>query len=114
MHFFLLVCSITGRKGPLHWGGEIRKKPEMRVSMISDMSLFFLLLFLRPIPFIDIETGCLEEKSKRDHFTQLVLACLVSCTFSFCSVKNLLCQNMTGKLDVVSLYWRFFEEKVLM
>ncbi|KAK2527352.1 Thoc2 [Columba guinea] len=25
---------------------------------------------------LDIETSCLEEKSKRDHFTQLVLACL--------------------------------------
>lgn len=30
--------------------------------------------------FVDIETGCLEEKNKRDHFTQLVLACLVSYT----------------------------------
>uniref|UniRef100_A0A8D0EM04 THO complex subunit 2 n=1 Tax=Strix occidentalis caurina TaxID=311401 RepID=A0A8D0EM04_STROC len=30
---------------------------------------------------LDIETSCLEEKSKRDHFTQLVLACLVSCTW---------------------------------
>uniref|UniRef100_A0A452R7M3 THO complex subunit 2 n=1 Tax=Ursus americanus TaxID=9643 RepID=A0A452R7M3_URSAM len=26
---------------------------------------------------LDIETNCLEEKSKRDYFTQLVLACLV-------------------------------------
>ncbi|XP_041901544.1 THO complex subunit 2-like [Corvus kubaryi] len=25
---------------------------------------------------LDIETSCLEEKNKRDHFTQLVLACL--------------------------------------
>lgn len=27
--------------------------------------------------FTDIETGALEEKNKRDHYTQLVGACLV-------------------------------------
>uniref|UniRef100_A0A2K6N0V8 THO complex subunit 2 n=1 Tax=Rhinopithecus bieti TaxID=61621 RepID=A0A2K6N0V8_RHIBE len=30
------------------------------------------------IHFLNIETNCLEEKSKRDYFTQLVLACLVN------------------------------------
>ncbi len=30
------------------------------------------------VDFADIETGSLEEKHKRDHFTQLVGACLVS------------------------------------
>lgn len=37
---------------------------------INQTYLFFII--------IDIETNCLEEKSKRDYFTQLVLACLVS------------------------------------
>lgn len=27
--------------------------------------------------FTDLETGALEEKNKRDHYTQLVGACLV-------------------------------------
>lgn len=36
--------------------------------------------FPTPSSFVDIETSCLEEKNKRDHFTQLVLACLVSYT----------------------------------
>ncbi|XP_004400245.1 PREDICTED: THO complex subunit 2 [Odobenus rosmarus divergens] len=33
--------------------------------------------------FFDIETNCLEEKSKRDYFTQLVLACLYLVSFFF-------------------------------
>uniref|UniRef100_A0A8C9T4T3 THO complex subunit 2 n=1 Tax=Scleropages formosus TaxID=113540 RepID=A0A8C9T4T3_SCLFO len=34
------------------------------------------LTFCHPLFCIDIETSCFEEKSKRDHFTQLVGACL--------------------------------------
>lgn len=32
--------------------------------------------------FTDLETSALEEKNKRDHYTQLVGACLVSITLS--------------------------------
>lgn len=54
-------------------------KPEQASSVLNDISEF-----REDIPFIladifcilDIETNCLEEKSKRDHFTQLILACL--------------------------------------
>lgn len=31
--------------------------------------------------FPDIETGAMEEKNKRDHYTQLVGACLVRVSF---------------------------------
>ncbi|XP_023686314.2 THO complex subunit 2 isoform X1 [Paramormyrops kingsleyae] len=41
---------------------------ELREDMSSILADVFCVL--------DIETGCLEEKSKRDHFTQLVGACL--------------------------------------
>lgn len=40
--------------------------------------LLFLLLFL-----IDLETNVLEEKNKRDHYTQLVGACLVRTVFGY-------------------------------
>ncbi|XP_026135329.1 THO complex subunit 2-like isoform X1 [Carassius auratus] len=42
---------------------------ELRDDMASVLADVFCIL--------DIETGCLEEKHKRDHFTQLVGACLV-------------------------------------
>ncbi|XP_048461252.1 THO complex subunit 2-like [Rhincodon typus] len=41
---------------------------ELRDDMSSILADVFCVL--------DIETSCMEEKSKRDHFTQLVLACL--------------------------------------
>uniref|UniRef100_A0A8C6Z351 Uncharacterized protein n=1 Tax=Nothoprocta perdicaria TaxID=30464 RepID=A0A8C6Z351_NOTPE len=37
---------------------------------------------------LDIETSCLEEKSKRDHFTQLVLACLLLCLYKIHAFQN--------------------------
>lgn len=33
--------------------------------------------------FTDLETGALEEKNKRDHYTQLVGACLVGMMFLY-------------------------------
>lgn len=35
--------------------------------------------------FTDLETGALEDKNKRDHYTQLVGACLVRSIFLFLS-----------------------------
>lgn len=53
----------------------------IKQTLINASSNDFFFPFFPPSSFIlDIETSCLEEKSKRDHFTQLVLACLVSCT----------------------------------
>lgn len=46
------------------------KFSQVMISFTSPFSSFFIL---------DIETSCLEEKTKRDCFTQLVLSCLVSC-----------------------------------
>lgn len=46
------------------------KFSQVMISFTSPFSSFFVL---------DIETSCLEEKTKRDCFTQLVLSCLVSC-----------------------------------
>lgn len=40
--------------------------------------MFFEIIFLT-----DIETSALEEKHKRDHYTQLVGACLVGTTFLY-------------------------------
>ncbi|TSL89846.1 THO complex subunit 2 [Bagarius yarrelli] len=48
---------------------------ELREEMPSILADVFCVL--------DIETGCLEEKHKRDHFTQLVGACLVSILSAF-------------------------------
>ncbi|XP_072482051.1 THO complex subunit 2 isoform X3 [Notamacropus eugenii] len=54
-------------------------KPEQASNVLSD-----IIDYREDMPSIladvfcilDIETSCLEEKSKRDHFTQLVLSCL--------------------------------------
>ncbi|XP_076877166.1 THO complex subunit 2-like [Brachyhypopomus gauderio] len=55
---------------------------EMREDMPSVLADVFCVL--------DIETACLEEKHKRDHFTQLVGACLVSapCSLVFFSGRS--------------------------
>ena len=47
---------------------------ELKYSILyySNVIVIFYLLFLT-----DLETGALEEKNKRDHYTQLVGACLV-------------------------------------
>ncbi|XP_030894060.1 THO complex subunit 2 isoform X4 [Leptonychotes weddellii] len=56
-------------------------KHEQASNVLNDISEFLYSLeksnfhVFFPI-IIDIETNCLEEKSKRDYFTQLVLACL--------------------------------------
>lgn len=49
---------------------------KMNLLVVESIEKWNLYLFSSVI--IDIETNCLEEKSKRDYFTQLVLACLVS------------------------------------
>ncbi|KAH0510598.1 THO complex subunit 2 [Microtus ochrogaster] len=54
-------------------------KPEQASSVLSDISEFredIPLILADIFCILDIETNCLEEKNKRDHFTQLVLACL--------------------------------------
>lgn len=48
----------------------------MNLLVVESIEKWNLYLFSSVV--IDIETNCLEEKSKRDYFTQLVLACLVS------------------------------------
>uniref|UniRef100_A0A668AZA5 THO complex subunit 2 n=1 Tax=Myripristis murdjan TaxID=586833 RepID=A0A668AZA5_9TELE len=45
-------------------------KLDLAASVLGDMMLIFKIFFT------DIETGALEEKNKRDHYTQLVGACL--------------------------------------
>lgn len=40
-------------------------------------------VFLNDTFLTDLETGALEEKNKRDHYTQLVGACLVRTIFLY-------------------------------
>ncbi|XP_023610466.1 THO complex subunit 2-like [Myotis lucifugus] len=54
-------------------------KPEQASSVLNDISGFredMPSILADVFCMLDIETACLEEKSKRDCFTQLVLACL--------------------------------------
>ncbi|XP_027998176.2 THO complex subunit 2 [Eptesicus fuscus] len=54
-------------------------KPEQAANVLSDISEFredMPSILADVFCILDIETTCLEEKSKRDCFTQLVLACL--------------------------------------
>lgn len=66
-----LLCTVISS---IYWNSSNKNK---LLPVLQVMMSFFPFI---PSSFIlDIETSCLEEKSKRDHFTQLVLACLVSC-----------------------------------
>uniref|UniRef100_A0A8C5Z0X9 THO complex subunit 2 n=1 Tax=Marmota marmota marmota TaxID=9994 RepID=A0A8C5Z0X9_MARMA len=61
---FLHLCRILS-ENKSHDSSTYREFREDMPSILADV---FCIL--------DIETNCLEEKSKRDYFTQLVLACL--------------------------------------
>lgn len=68
------------------------------------------MLFSPPSSFVDIETSCLEEKNKRDHFTQLVLACLVSYTWEVFWKK---CMTEFDKGNKSDEAWFYSPEKTV-
>ncbi|KAI5282071.1 Tho Complex Subunit 2 [Manis pentadactyla] len=66
-----LSCHVVnGNLKHEHASNVLKDISEFHEDMPSILADVFCIL--------DTETNCLEEKSKRDYFTQLVLACLVS------------------------------------
>lgn len=88
-------------------------KPEQASNVLNDISEF-----REDIPFIladifcilDIETNCLEEKSKRDHFTQLILACLY--LVSDTVLKERLDPETLGSLGLIKQSQQFNQKSV--
>ncbi|XP_069749018.1 THO complex subunit 2 isoform X5 [Narcine bancroftii] len=74
--------------------------------------LFWLMFsaFLINLFISDIETSCTEEKSKRDHFTQLVLACL--CLVSDTVLKERLDPETLESLGLVKQSQQFNQKSV--
>ncbi|XP_042196497.1 THO complex subunit 2 isoform X1 [Callorhinchus milii] len=75
---------------------------ELRDDMSSVLADVFCVL--------DIETSCIEEKSKRDHFTQLVLACL--CLVSETVLKERLDPETLESLGLVKQSQQFNQKSV--
>ncbi|XP_043560804.1 THO complex subunit 2 isoform X1 [Chiloscyllium plagiosum] len=75
---------------------------ELRDDMSSILADVFCVL--------DIETSCMEEKSKRDHFTQLVLACL--CLVSDTVLKERLDPETLESLGLVKQSQQFNQKSV--
>ncbi|XP_045691270.1 LOW QUALITY PROTEIN: THO complex subunit 2-like [Phyllostomus hastatus] len=75
---------------------------EFREDMPSILADIFCLL--------DIETNCLEEKSKRDYFTQLVLACL--CLVSETILKERLDPETLESLGLIKQSQQFNQRSV--
>ncbi|KAJ3588966.1 hypothetical protein NHX12_009818 [Muraenolepis orangiensis] len=66
-HEFVQLCKELTDK--LNHGCEVRDMMDLREDMASILADVFSIL--------DIETSALEEKAKREHYTQLVGACLL-------------------------------------
>uniref|UniRef100_A0A2K6R5P6 THO complex subunit 2 n=1 Tax=Rhinopithecus roxellana TaxID=61622 RepID=A0A2K6R5P6_RHIRO len=81
LHLFLL-CSTDFQQALYELSYHVIKgnlKHEQASNVLNDISEFredMPSILADVFCILDIETNCLEEKSKRDYFTQLVLACL--------------------------------------
>uniref|UniRef100_A0A2I2ZMS8 THO complex subunit 2 n=1 Tax=Gorilla gorilla gorilla TaxID=9595 RepID=A0A2I2ZMS8_GORGO len=77
-----LLCSTDFQQALYELSYHVIKgnlKHEQASNVLSDISEFredMPSILADVFCILDIETNCLEEKSKRDYFTQLVLACL--------------------------------------